>query len=88
MNATDPAAAPRCQSCPALVFWAWTVNGKRMLVDAEPVRGGNLRIEQRDHREPLALVVSRHLAFGQQLYQSHFASCRAATAHRRKRSTS
>lgn len=80
----DP-AFDHCVSCPADVFWAETVTGKAMLVDADPVVGGNLRRRNRPGKAPMMEVVAKHLAFGTALYVSHFVTCAAAKQHRRKR---
>lgn len=83
MTTVDPPGAV-CKSCPAPVFWAETVTGKPMLVDAEPVRGGNLRLEQRPGRAPIAYVVAKHIAWGQTLHVSHFSTCPQAGSHRKR----
>lgn len=78
----------RCDSCPAAVFWADTDRGAAMLVDAQPLVGGNLRLTKRPERRPLVTTVKAKLAFGQTLYRAHFASCPHAAEHRKRRSAS
>jgi hypothetical protein len=57
----------RCRSCRALVFWAETSRGKRMLVDEKRVAEGNVKVTWRElYDEPLAIVLgSAGLALAQ-----------------------
>lgn len=71
-----------CKSCPAAVFWAETERGRRMLVDADPVYTGSLRITQRPGMPPLAVVVPAHKRFGVKLN-----TCSNAAGHRRQKGT-
>lgn len=70
-----------CRDCPAPVFWARTPKGKWMLVNEQPVDGGNLEIDF-DVRPPAIAVVkpepgvSRHV--------SHFSNCPGATKRRKR----
>jgi len=81
----------RCRSCGASITWAWTLNGKRMPIDAEPVEDGNLEIAARnDEGEPVVRYLSggdRNPLPGFDLvprYVSHFATCPNAQDHRKK----
>jgi hypothetical protein len=78
-----------CRSCRAPVRWAFTVHGKRIPVDPEPVDGGNLVLhEDPNGGAPTAEVVPA----GAQLldgddgrrYVSHFVTCPNADQHRRR----
>lgn len=66
----------RCSSCGAEVIWTVTEAGKRMPVDATPVRKVMvLKVNpQNPGGPPLAKFVNQH--------ESHFAHCPAAAARR------
>ena len=88
----------RCRSCEEPILWTITTNGKRMPVDAEPVvapRGFRIdetlldeaqqgfdQDELRAGKDLLATFTAAP-APGEKLYQSHFATCPDAAAHRR-----
>lgn len=65
----------RCKSCTARIIWAQTERGRNQPVDAEPDPAGNLRLEARPGRPPLATVVSPRLRFGLKLRLPHHATC-------------
>jgi hypothetical protein len=72
----------RCRSCDAPMFWAETVNGKRIPIDAVPVHDGNIRIIQRPNLIPLAVYQTQIETFkhwpkiaSAETYVSHFATC-------------
>ena len=70
-----------CKSCGARVFWLLTNVRKRMAIDWDPVRGGNVQIvESGGYRE--ARVVEAEP--GVLRHRAHFASCPAAKELRRK----
>lgn len=75
-------AESRCSSCGAEIWWAMTLAGKNMPLDAEPSSDGNIRIND-DGRAyvvgPLELLVP-HVGH---TYKSHFATCPHAAQHRR-----
>jgi len=72
----------KCNSCDAPIIWALTENGKRMPVDAEPVRDGNIVLEHHGQRVT-AIVRDAMLPGLEPLYKSHFATCPNASTHRR-----
>lgn len=86
--------AGACKSCPALVIWALTVNGKAMPVDAKAVANGNIELEAAgDPREPptahyLDKLGQREVDGKRRApmlrYVSHFATCEFAEQHRKK----
>lgn len=72
-----------CSSCGAPIVWAITEAGKRVPLDAKPIRiaivaRGN---DGAEIREGDALVIGS----GANGYQSHFATCPNAAAHRKPR---
>lgn len=72
-----------CSTCGAPIVWAITQNGKRTPLDAKPIR---IAIAARGNdgaeiREGDALVIGS----GANGYQSHFATCPQAAAHRKHR---
>lgn len=85
--------AGQCRSCKAQVIWCFTVNDRKMPVDATPNQEkGNIVILQRPGRDPLAVLLSnlneearaaakRHDV---PLYTSHFFTCPHAKRHRTK----
>ena len=78
----------RCESrkCQAQVIFAVSVKtGGRMIVDAEPVAGGTVRLEWRGGELPAAIVVSASRAFGVAgLRKAHQATCKEPGAFRRR----
>lgn len=77
-----------CKTCKAAVVWVTTAKGEPMPVDAEPVRGGNIRLEGSAAR-PTAVYVQPLLESDEQKaaphYVSHFATCPDRDQHRKKR---
>lgn len=75
-----------CGSCSAPVIWAITTQAKKMPVDAEPTSDGNVALEARPVGLPVARVLSTAKQFGRTgLRKSHFATCKFAAQHRRRR---
>lgn len=77
----------RCRSCNAEIRWARTASGKRMPLDLEPVRTGNVQLGYVGGEE-LAIVVApadavAAQAAGIHLFVSHFSTCPNAATHRR-----
>lgn len=73
----------RCKSCGQAIGWVVTQHGKRMPVDINPVGSqSGFRVGEGDM--PLATFVPKSPG-GEQLYQSHFATCPNAPKHRRPR---
>jgi hypothetical protein len=74
-----------CGSCEAPVIWALTINGRRMPVDPEVTKSGNVVLTDRTHlhRPPLATVLAAAKRFGRRdLRQSHFVTCPHSTMWR------
>lgn len=68
----------KCRSCGASIYWAYTVDGNRMPVDADPVDEGNVIMAvNRRTGELRARVVSpdEHVPNGRNRYTPHFATC-------------
>lgn len=83
----------RCSSCGAPVFWAITVNRKRIPIDEVPVDDGNIEItvDPKGRRlasviPPLFLSTPIPAIAGHVRYKSHFATCPNAAHHRKDRS--
>jgi len=74
-----------CSSCGAPIIWAKSKAGKAMPVDAEPVRDGNVMLEQHGLRVTAVVTGESMLPGVQTLYKSHFATCPNADAHRKRR---
>jgi hypothetical protein len=83
-----------CRSCKAPIFWALTPNGRRIPLDAEPVDGGNIVLDDPAAEAPTdprtARVVGKEAQpnlFGDDgpRYTSHFATCPDADSHRKPR---
>lgn len=70
-----------CRDCPAPVFWARTPKGKRMLVNEQPVDGGNLEVDF-DQRPPALTIVEAEP--GVKRHVSHFANCPGASKRRKR----
>jgi len=84
-----PAGFPTepCGSCLAPVIWAETRNGRRMPVDPEPTKRGNVALTDRTHlhRAPLATVLGATSRFGRKdLRESHLVTCPHSTMWRRR----
>lgn len=77
-----------CQSCGAAIFWAVSVNGSRMPINAEPVVDGNVLVSvSRSNPENKKCIVLAHAAVkpkDRRLFTSHFSTCPNARKHRRK----
>lgn len=78
----------QCRSCPAKVIWTETINGKRMPLDYEPTKDGNIILGVRHGKVPLALVqtqqqLERLREKGELLYTSHFVTCPQSKAWRK-----
>lgn len=70
-------APAHCKSCGAAIEWARTVAGKAIPLEPAP-DGGNIDIGEVTGR---AMVV----ADGKGPWRTHFQTCPAAAAHRRRR---
>lgn len=72
-----------CKSCGASIWWAFTKNGNRIPLDAQPVPDGNLVVSLREGSRTYV----RHVADGEvpaaDRYVTHFATCPHARGHRR-----
>lgn len=68
-----------CTSCGRDIIWCKTPQGKRMPVDAEPVKGGNLRLEDVQDEGPCVYCTKA----GEGTHVSHFATCPNAAQHRK-----
>lgn len=77
-----PADLADCRSCGAPVIWTVTERGKRMPVDAEPVPGGNVRLEQSTAGAPPTAVYTKASPLVVE-HTSHFATCEQAGEWRR-----
>lgn len=74
-----------CSSCGAPIVWAITEAGKRVPLDAKPIR---IAIVARDNDGAEILDNgARVIARGENGYVSHFATCPNAAAHRKPRAT-
>jgi hypothetical protein len=62
-----------CRSCGAAIRWVRTDNDRRMPVDAEPVAGGNVELEEVDAVVTLAHYVEPEPDV--ERYISRFATC-------------
>lgn len=75
-----------CSTCKAPVLWAVTAaTGARIPLEPEPSPKGNLRLEERPGKSPLAHVVEPLLDAPGPRYRAHFVSCPDAARHRRTR---
>lgn len=78
----------RCRSCRQPIWWVWMPSGKRMPVDRAPAPAGTVRIWQAGDRLAGDVVpAARRASCDEPLYLSHFATCPAAWAYRRARTT-
>lgn len=73
-----------CNTCGAQIIWARTETGKRMPIDAKPTIEGSLTLSTGELLPTAHNVYRTGHKPGQLLYQSHFASCKQAMAHRQK----
>lgn len=64
----------RCSSCDEEIIWMWTVNDKRIPVDADSVEEDETEYAPGHHGEPL---------FDPELHVTHFRTCPDANQHRR-----
>ena len=75
-----------CKSCGAPVVWAVTPRGKRTPLDAVTSPDGNVELLPDGSVRVLGpLDAEAARLAGAELYLSHFATCPAAAAHRRRR---
>jgi hypothetical protein len=78
-----------CRSCGAEIWWAETVMGRRMPVDADPVPDGNVVVVREGVGQAPPVVEVGHPATlmpaDRPRYQSHFATCPQASQHRKGR---
>lgn len=72
-----------CKTCLGAVVWAKTITGKRMPIDAAPVKHGNIALEETDTGLVAHVLSPKALANAAERYVSHFATCREAAQHRR-----
>lgn len=75
----------KCKSCGAEILWAVTRNSKRMPLNAEPVDG--TKVDNTcviDNGVALFGAIDRPLP--EPRYVCHFATCSAASKHRKPRS--
>ena len=75
-----------CRSCSAPIVWAITQEGRRMPLDAEPAREGNVLLYPDGTCRALRADEVIGGAIGEHLHRSHFATCPEAAEHRRRRS--
>jgi hypothetical protein len=81
-----------CRSCKAQIIWTMTERGRRMPVDAEPSKKGNIMLHPRpDDQAPLAIYLTTEqiAAFDgslqrHRLFTSHFVTCPEAKKWRKK----
>jgi len=77
-----------CALCKAPIFWATSVNGASMPIDAEPVPDGNVLVSRsRAHPDRKKCVVLAHAAEkpkNRRLFVSHFATCPAMLKRRQE----
>ena len=71
--------------CRAEIVWAVTTGAKRMPVDINPSSKGNIVLRDTGGPAPLAVVLAADKAFGRtDLRTTHFVTCPAAPAFRRR----
>lgn len=76
-----------CRDCGAAIFWAITPNDKRMPIDAQPAQfGGNIVALDLAADVPMIRVLKKgEQTPGQtQRWKSHFTTCSAAKARRKR----
>lgn len=64
-----------CKTCGARIVWCRTDTGKRIAVDPEPCRDGNLVLVSGDLLPTVRSVARAEYRPGQALYRKHDASC-------------
>lgn len=75
----------RCRSCRKRIIWAITGKMRRIPIDPDPTPDGNIVLQdQGKFRPPLATVHTVRPP-DTMLYKSHFATCPAAAAFRKRR---
>lgn len=72
----------KCSSCGAEIFWALTDKGKRIPMDAEPVKLPGLFVLMKQGSLLRASSAGSRGDVVPALYQSHFATCPNAASHR------
>lgn len=72
-----------CSSCGARIFWAHTIAGKAMPIDADPVDTGNVLIDPDGKAIVLGKPQHTPNLLGENRYTSHFATCPDANQHRK-----
>ena len=68
-----------CKSCAKPIIWGYTIAGRRMPLDPEPVADGNLVLDGRKVRWVTAEDAPETRR------SSHFSTCIEAGSHRRRR---
>lgn len=72
----------KCSSCRAEIIWATTENGKRMPLDAVPVRlKPGMYVLRGTGSVPQAVTLGKHLDT-EPLFMNHWATCPNASSHR------
>lgn len=79
-----------CKACTARIVWCYTINGKRIPIDAHPAADGNMRItvDADGTRRALSAGPTIDLLDEQDdgtRYVSHFATCPFADQLRKER---
>lgn len=81
----------KCKTCYAEIRWAVTVNGKKIPIDARGDVGGNITLQERPGKPPIAVVLdaagnapmpSLQPSAEAPRYLSHFATCPDAEKYR------
>jgi hypothetical protein len=75
-----------CRSCGAPIRWAITPKGRRIPLDFEPARDGNVRLGAFAGEEHALVLAGAELAAAQiagPVYRAHFSTCPNAAQHRR-----
>lgn len=84
---SEPTDLTECRSCGAEIIWCTTSSGKRMPVDAEPGRRGNIAVEVDGHGHAIAHMVKADARAAEleagRLHESHFATCEQAEGWRK-----
>lgn len=76
MVAERVTAMTRCIRCNAPIFWADSINGKKMPMDSHHDPAGTFKLTDRPGSNPLATTVSGpELATAPFLYTCHYAKC-------------
>jgi hypothetical protein len=77
----------RCSSCNAEIRWVRTeANDRPMPLDPEPTESGNVQLVGGRARVLEGFDLLHAGDAGEPLYRSHFATCPAASKHRKGRS--